>query len=420
MNTTIRQSLLAPLAAVAALLAGASTASADVFRVPEEIPDLPTAMAKARDFDLILLGPGIYDGFVWGDKLITIRSVLGPTLTWVEGGVIFAPAEKGIYRCLDGVTVTGGKDGVALLPGGGAHIINCMLNRNDRFGVWAIDADLYIENSVIAENNQGWVDGGGIHNEGGVVRAINLTIAGNSQPARAVGSCGAGICDYSTFGQSTYANCVVWDNGPAAIIGNASFNFCNSDPWQEGFCNVCEDPSFVDAGSLNFALRPGSPCIDAGDNLCLPAGLTMDIACHCRCVDDPYTQDTGRGTGPLVDIGAYEYQVECSEIMLTAKTSCPQAGQIRFDWTGASPKSEIFLIFADRNGPFELPGRDLCAGAFITIRPPAMGIQPGIRAMSDGLGRGYLSGWLSESGCGMWTVLLDRASCASSNAVRLR
>jgi hypothetical protein len=56
-----------------------------------------------------------------------------------------------------------------------------------------------------------------------------------------------------------------------------------------------------------FRLRPGSPCIDAGDSNLVPVGSTLDLAGQTRFRDDPYTVDTGVGTAPIVDIGAYEF-----------------------------------------------------------------------------------------------------------------
>jgi len=52
---------------------------------------------------------------------------------------------------------------------------------------------------------------------------------------------------------------------------------------------------------------PGSPCIDAADNSAVPAGTAVDRDRSGRFYDDPDTNDTGSGTAPIVDMGAYEY-----------------------------------------------------------------------------------------------------------------
>jgi len=55
---------------------------------------------------------------------------------------------------------------------------------------------------------------------------------------------------------------------------------------------------------------PGSPVIDAGINSALPSGITLDLAGEPRFVDDPDTPDTGQGVEPIVDLGAFEFQVD--------------------------------------------------------------------------------------------------------------
>ncbi len=58
---------------------------------------------------------------------------------------------------------------------------------------------------------------------------------------------------------------------------------------------------------LDLHLDTGSPCIDAGWN---NPGIsaTDDLDLNPRFVDDPAVTDTGSGTAPIIDIGAYEKQ----------------------------------------------------------------------------------------------------------------
>ena len=58
----------------------------------------------------------------------------------------------------------------------------------------------------------------------------------------------------------------------------------------------------------NFLPRFGSPVIDAGSNFEVFSPLNPDYAGQPRIVDDRFTPDTGVGTGPIVDMGAYEFQ----------------------------------------------------------------------------------------------------------------
>jgi hypothetical protein len=59
--------------------------------------------------------------------------------------------------------------------------------------------------------------------------------------------------------------------------------------------------------AAGYAPLPGSPVIDAGDNLAVPAGATIDLLGNDRFFDDPDTPDGGNGQAPIVDIGAIEF-----------------------------------------------------------------------------------------------------------------
>jgi hypothetical protein len=56
----------------------------------------------------------------------------------------------------------------------------------------------------------------------------------------------------------------------------------------------------------------GSPCIDSADNSVLPDEVTDDLDGGLRFTDDPETDDTGNGTPPIVDRGAYEWS-DCND-----------------------------------------------------------------------------------------------------------
>jgi predicted outer membrane repeat protein len=120
------------------------------------------------------------------------------------------------------------------------------------------------------------------------------------------------------------ANCILWDNtattGPhiyddVTTDSTTRVSYCCVSGGWPGTGNFSDDPAFVDrdgaddiAGTVDDDLRlaPGSPCIDAGDNLVL-AGLLHEMSGSPRRIDDPLTPDTGLGAAPVVDLGPHEY-----------------------------------------------------------------------------------------------------------------
>ncbi len=62
-------------------------------------------------------------------------------------------------------------------------------------------------------------------------------------------------------------------------------------------------------GPNDYRLGGGSSAIDAADNFAVPGDIETDLDDNPRFVDDPNTKDTGNGKAPIVDMGAYEFQV---------------------------------------------------------------------------------------------------------------
>jgi len=142
----------------------------------------------------------------------------------------------------------------------------------------------------------------------------NCTFAENSAPA------GSEIENYIDV-TGTISNCVIDGSGTTLIDGvPIEVRYCLVRGGFAGEGNVDGDPGFVrlpdpgpdgtwgtdddDLGDLSVGA--GSPCTDAGDNAMVPAGVGTDLAGSPRFADDPLVPDTGLGTPPLVDLGAYE------------------------------------------------------------------------------------------------------------------
>ena len=159
--------------------------------------------------------------------------------------------------------------------------------------------------------------GGGMYSGGSTATLVNCTFSLNSASNGCFLACGAYAQPFPSTLDLT--NCVLWDGGSEIWNNdNSTIIITYSDvqgSWP-GEGNIAVDPLFVDADGMDdipgtadddLRLSPGSPCIDAGDNTAVPPGITADLDGHPRFVDDPYTIDTGNGTPPIVDMGAYEF-----------------------------------------------------------------------------------------------------------------
>jgi hypothetical protein len=108
-------------------------------------------------------------------------------------------------------------------------------------------------------------------------------------------------------------NCILWGNKApnGSQIKNdwtssATVSYSDVKGGWPGTGNINADPLFVDADNDDLHLLPASPCIDAGDNTAVPAGVTTDLDGNPRFVDQPEVPDTGNGAAPIVDMGALE------------------------------------------------------------------------------------------------------------------
>ena len=143
------------------------------------------------------------------------------------------------------------------------------------------------------------------------VTLANCTFATNSATnGRAL------VCD-SLAGQQAstveMTNCILWDGGHEIRNYNDSTITITYSDVQGGTGEAWFGEGCIDADPLLAAsdlhLKPGSPCIDAGNNAAVPPGVVTDLHGLPRFYDDSATPDTGLGDPPIVDMGAYEYVV---------------------------------------------------------------------------------------------------------------
>ena len=186
--------------------------------------------------------------------------------------------------------------------------------------------------NCIFSGNSATSYGGGILNQSSSPDIINCTFSGNSAGSTDAG----GAMDSYGVSLPTIANCIFWENvspsGAQLSLGSGTtltINKCNIQGGEDGILGkenigagstyINAHPGFMDPDGLDniigtidddLRLTAGSPCIDAGDNIALPAGVITDLDGRPRIIDG---DNDGTAT---VDMGAYECESEEVELPL--------------------------------------------------------------------------------------------------------
>lgn len=171
--------------------------------------------------------------------------------------------------------------------------------------------------NVIFSGNTGSAGGGMVNDSGSNPTLTNVTFSGNS-----ASSIGGGVYSYNS--NPTLANVILWgDSAPAGpeiansgstpAISYSDIQGCggsgagwNSACGTDGGGSIDSNPLFVNAAGGDLRLILTSPAVDAGNNAVVPAGVTTDLDGKPRFMDIPTVPDTGSGTPPIVDMGAFE------------------------------------------------------------------------------------------------------------------
>jgi hypothetical protein len=170
--------------------------------------------------------------------------------------------------------------------------------------------------------------GGGMHNYYSNVAVVNSTLAHNSAAGY-----GGGV--NNAYSNPSIANSIVWDNSGGQIANDANstpvVSYSDVQGGYSGSGNIDDDPLFIDAdgadnvtGTLddNLRLWSNSPAIDAGSNSLVYTDTLdldgdsntsektpLDLDNKTRQVEMPLAGNTGSGSSPIVDMGAYEGRV---------------------------------------------------------------------------------------------------------------
>jgi Chlamydia polymorphic membrane protein (Chlamydia_PMP) repeat len=215
------------------------------------------------------------------------------------GGIYITNGSPAINDC----TFSGNSAGNSKAAGGGgaiyclnssSTITNCIIDGNNttfsggglKVGAYET-TELTLVNCLFFGNSAR--NGGAITNSGGgIINLINCTITKN------VASASGGAID-EMAGFSIITNCILWGDSARIVPETDNFDVpTDSDEMggASGVGDINADPLFV--SSTDLELQRGSPCINAGSNAAVPAGVTADLAGYPRIV------------GGTVDMGAYE------------------------------------------------------------------------------------------------------------------
>ena len=179
-------------------------------------------------------------------------------------------------------------------------------------GAYSSDGSLSLTNGVFSSNSANV--GGGLYNLRNDATLTNVTFSSNVGTVH-----GGGILAYES-GAVILTNCILWYNGfhnMAGATSTVSYSLLPGNCPSGSTCDhlLSADPEFVDANGADdvpgtpdddLRLKFNSPAIDAGDNLAVPIGITTDLDGAARFVDVESVPDTGSGSAPIVDMGAYE------------------------------------------------------------------------------------------------------------------
>lgn len=258
---------------------------------------------------------------------------------------------QGTLTCLDCnflsnvASYSGGAAAADVTPPNAAptvRFVNCRFHGNHA-GFWGGAVDLTSSPATLVNcvftGNESDSEGGALHAmfSGSTVNIHNCSFAGNTT------NLFGGAVGLDSGAHATLRNSILWDNHGSTQWNNLmksqlSFDqssvtatYCTvqyqSAGQLPGAGNNALNPMFANAtggdnyGGMNDDLRLAahSPMVDAGDNSTLPMDIgdldgdgmllestPLDLDRHARRIDDPQVTDTGAGSAPVVDRGAYE------------------------------------------------------------------------------------------------------------------
>ncbi len=199
--------------------------------------------------------------------------------------------------------------------------VSCVFIRNRSLSeggaVYCQTADANFVNCVLNGNKADY-RGGGISFYESDAQMVNCTFSANTALTGQAFTCDSSLPP-DTRGRLVVASGILWDSGSEIENrdgSDISVTYTTVYGNWSGIGNRQTNPMFEDRDGADnvvgneddkLGLSKGSLCIDAGKNQAVPSDIKRDVTGKKRFIDDPATTDSGVGTPPIVDMGAYEY-----------------------------------------------------------------------------------------------------------------
>ena len=286
-----------------------------------------------QDWDTIRVRPGTYHENLVLTKRVTIASTQGPQLTILRPAVagtivrLLGPADENDALVLEGFTITGMFGSTLVNPvvsSWEGTLRRCLIVGNHGFTAVRTEYDTNLYSCVITDN-------------------------------------GAGV-ECSTLNDVMWMyNTVLWGNAvdlldnpqPSGEI--ASYNVGALIHYAFGVGNIVGDPLLWDVAHGDFRLKPGSPCIDAGDPALFdPDGSRLDVGVFPY--EPLYAPLATYCTGKLNSDGCVPVIGASGQASATSASPFLVTGQLLL----AGKTSLLLYGFFENSLPFQ--GATLCIG----------------------------------------------------------
>jgi len=230
-TSTFARGLVRALLAVVA--AGAGTARAVTWYVPDHFPTIQAAIDASANGDVILVRPGTYaEALTIADKAITLQSTGGAKVTILDGQNLFRPLTiygQSAYSVVDGFTITNGWAGA----GGGIYTYwadptfrNLVVTRNRAYyggGLYIGYGSCYvwIDDSEVSDNVADYY-GGGQNSVVSCTRYNRSRIVRNVAGGNGGALASLGFCTTAYAVDSVIADNVAGGAGGALFVSGSS------------------------------------------------------------------------------------------------------------------------------------------------------------------------------------------------------